>query len=470
MKYITNLLFLSFFLFFSACSDDDNSKKNDDRPETLGWIEDKMNEKYYWNSEIPASSKLNYTADEETFFMSLLSKNDGKTRNGTHYYYSYIEKASSSTRGAMKENYTYGFEFRVVTFSPKNAPQYYAALILYVYPDTPADIAGLKRGEWITYVDENRITTAEMVNSLYGDVAKEFIVQKWSETEGFVNGRVVPIDAAKAITGYSPIYHKDVIPASNGKQVAYMVYDRFQSGPDNKDSEYDNELRQLSNWFGSGVDEFVLDLRYNNGGLLSSTRLLCAILGPSSILSEKSIGYMEYADGTKSDFSANSTLLGSGKNLNLPKLYVLTSSTTASASEAVINLLSPYMDVFVIGEKTEGKNVGSQEYISEDKVWEMHPITSKIFNSANKSDYSNGWDPDYEIDDVLYHYDDNTVDLMEGILDLGDEEERLLKVALHHIVNGSFPAAIDKTRAAKSTGHKTGINSLDRKAAPIFID
>jgi len=467
MKYTTNLFFLFICLFLNACSDDDNSKKNDDRPETLGWIEDKMREKYYWNSEIP--SKPSYSADEEAFFKSLLSKNDGKTRNGTHYYYSYIEKASSSTRGGMKENYTYGFEFTTVSgFKDQNGTTFTGALVLYVYNDTPADKAELKRGDWIVKIDGQYITSNETVKTLYGDAAKEFMVYQWVNNK-FMDGKTVSIGAAEAITNYSPIYHQDIITASNGKQVGYMVYDRFQSGPDNKDSEYDDELRQASHFF-SGVDEFVLDLRYNNGGLLSSTRLFCAILGPSDILSKSSIGHMEYADGTKSQFSANKALLGSGKNLNLPKLYVLTSSTTASASEAVINLLDPYMDVIVIGEKTEGKNVGSQEFVSEDKLWEMHPITSMIFNSIPKSDYTNGWPPDHILDDALYHDAEGYVDPIEGILDLGDEEERLLKAALHHIVNGSFPAAIDRTRTTKSTGHKLGINSLDRKAAPIFID
>ena len=465
MKYITNLVFLFICLFLNACSNDNN----DERPETLGWIEDTMREKYYWNSEIP--NKLAYTTDEKDFFKSLLSNKDGKTKGTNRYYYSYIEKASESTRGSMKENYTYGFEFTTVSgFKDQNGTTFTGALILYVYPNTPAAKAGLKRGEWIVRIDGEYFTSTETIKTLYGDVAKEFMVYQWNDKQGFINGRLVPVEAAESITNYSPIYHYDKLTASNGKQVGYMIYDRFQAGKDDKGKEYDDELRQLSHWF-SGIDEFILDLRYNNGGLLSSTQLLCTILGPSTILS-KNIGYMEYADGTKSDFSASQSILGSGKNLNLPsrRLYVLTSSTTASASEAVINLLDPYMDVIVIGEKTEGKNVGSQEFVSDDKVWEMHPITSKIFNSDNKSDYSNGWDPDHILDDVLYHYPNGSVDPREGIVDLGDEEERLLKVALHHIVNGSFPAAIDRTRTTKSTSHKLGINSLDRKAAPIFID
>jgi hypothetical protein len=121
------------------------------------------------------------------------------------------------------------------------------------------------------------------------------------------------------------------------------------------------------------------------------------------------------------------------------------------------------MDVIVIGEVTEGKNVASEEFVSDDKVWEMHPITSKIFNSKGKSDYANGWIPDYKLDDVFNHVSIGTVIPIGGLLDLGNKEERLLKAALYHIVNDAFPET-EKTRTTQEAGYPKGINSLSRKA------
>ena len=80
-----------------SCSDDDtDSIKGDDDDTDLSinhWIEKKLRNDYLWYNELPATNKIDYTADPETFFYSLLSLNDGKTRNGKHlYYYSYMEK------------------------------------------------------------------------------------------------------------------------------------------------------------------------------------------------------------------------------------------------------------------------------------------------------------------------------------------------------------------------------------------
>lgn len=140
------------------------------------------------------------------------------------------------------------------------------------------------------------------------------------------------------------------------------------------------------------VNEFILDLRYNNGGLLSCAELLCTMLAPSSALGQE-LGYLEFNNRFNPQivpFTLNSGLIGNGANLNLNTLYVLTSSQTASASEMVINCLAPYMDVVIIGGTTVGKNVGSRNFSSPELMITMNPIVCKIYNSEGKSDY----DPD----------------------------------------------------------------------------
>lgn len=84
-------------LLIVSCSDDndDSIKGNDDNTDISinHWIEKKLRNDYLWYNELPATNKIDYTADPETFFYSLLSLKDGKTRNGKHlYYYSYMKK------------------------------------------------------------------------------------------------------------------------------------------------------------------------------------------------------------------------------------------------------------------------------------------------------------------------------------------------------------------------------------------
>lgn len=144
--------------------------------------------------------------------------------------------------------------------------------------------------------------------------------------------------------------------------------------------------------------------------------------------------YIEYKDKKKSNYKLerSTQLKTTGKNLNLKTLYVLTSNSSASASELVINCLRPYMgekNVVLIGLQTEGKNVGSVTYTNDDKTWEMHPIIGKVYNSEGKSDYENGFLPDYELDEAYEYWNDNTVSILE-VLPLGDTNERLLQAAL----------------------------------------
>lgn len=480
MIYRKYLFFLLTCLFLNACSDENNDPggggggNDKERPKTLAWIEDTMRKHYLWNDKIKKAGELDYTADPENFFNSLLYKNeDGKTNaNGYHNYYSYIEKASVNTRGFINEDYTYGFEFTTVNIQGSTT-KFIGALILYVLQGTAAAEAGLKRGDWIIGIDNKPITTQEDVMSLFSGSEKTFTIAQWdSKTNGFINSRHVAIGTATSVD-YNPILTHDVITRS-GKQIGYLVYDRFMKGIDNDNTVFDDQLRTLSSGLFSGVNEFILDLRYNNGGLLSCVQLLCAILGPDNILTAKRLGYLQYNDGSTGNFTAGKSHLGStGKNLNLRRLFVLVSSTSASASEAVINLLDPFMEVIVIGEQTEGKNVASAPFTSDDKIWEMHPITSKIFNSADKSDYSNGWIPKVKMGDTFDYDDDGNVTSIVDIYDLGDPNERLLKTALEIIDGKSYDEITTKSYTypiEKVLGRGT-INSLDRKATNgVIVD
>ena len=104
------------------------------------------------------------------------------------------------------------------------------------------------------------------------------------------------------------------------------------------------------------------------------------------------------------------------------RVYILTSSRTASASELIINALKPYMEVFLIGDTTYGKNVGSISLFEENdnkNQWGLQPIVVKVFNSQDQSDYGTGFVPDVvHKDNGLYLYP------------LGDPKEALLSQAI----------------------------------------
>ena len=132
-------------LFSVSCSDDDtDSIKGDDDDTDLSinhWIEKKLRNDYLWYNELPATNKIDYTADPETFFYSLLSLNDGKTRNGKHlYYYSYMEKNKDyKTRTSIDADNTYGMEFtlfNIVDGNNKPLGYYYALSLIHISEPT----------------------------------------------------------------------------------------------------------------------------------------------------------------------------------------------------------------------------------------------------------------------------------------------------------------------------------------------
>ena len=216
-----------------------------------------------------------------------------------------------------------------------------------------------------------------------------------------------------------------------GKKVGYLVYNSFSSGPDDESTIYDDRMKQVFAGFkAENVDEFILDLRYNQGGLVTCAQLMTSLLAPADALG-KTFCIMEHNEKqSKSDetllLRKNSEI--GNANLDLKRIYVLTGSVTASASEAVINCLIPYLtrsNITIIGEKTIGKRVGSNTFGTKEKYgWLLHPITLRIYNADHEADYANGFEPDVKIEELVIGND---------LLPFGDTNERLLSEALSRI-------------------------------------
>lgn len=456
MKYTKYLFFLFIALLVSACSDDDKTPK--DRTEIQGWIEDKMKANYYWDIPSPDYS----ITDVKTFFSSLLSNEDGK--NGNHY--SYIEDISEKTRSSIQEDYSYGFEFMGVYTDDTRTN--IKVLVQYIVKDSPAYDSELQRGDWITEIDGVPLTKSNYA-TLFGGGACKFTVERWDANKEklIALSEKISIGSARKVEDH-PVYMAKVLTTPKNNKVGYLIYNHFTEGKGDNDTSYDDKLREVSRTFkNAGVENVVLDLRYNNGGLLTSALVLSAILTSENAFGQD-FAYMEYKNKSKKTYKLdrNTQLKSTGSNLNLSKLYILTSSQTASASEMIVNSLRPFMgekNVILIGDQTEGKNVGSVPYTSNDKQWEMHPIIGKIYNSRNESDYSKGFPPDYELDEAYVPVSEDKVRIIE-VLPLGDQNERLLFGAIS-LIDGTAIASRSTLSQEGPTYKKASINSIDRKAS-----
>ncbi|MDR1403079.1 MAG: hypothetical protein LBJ60_05180 [Tannerellaceae bacterium] len=425
------------------------------------WIEQKMRDQYLWYDEIPDSDVLDFYMDPETFFYTLLSGKDGKNRNGVHYPYSAINKKSAASKAYMGDGYSFGFEYQYYYVQNLNK---YGLMVLYVLPSSPASEAGLKRGDWIYAINDalvpNSDNSAQLMSLLDTSTPQTLKIGIAERVDKEIS-RTASI-TARPVTD-NPVFVHQTISLANGQKAGYLVYNHFTSGPaSSEDETFNNSLRSAFAQFGAdNVREFILDLRFNGGGLVSCAQLLSTMLAPKSAL-KNIFCYLTYNDkvsDNRKPVYLNPDLIEkgvSGANLDLGRLFVITSEHTASASEMIINGLSPYMELIRVGGKTEGKNVASITIASDLYEWELHPIVSRLSNKDGFSDYSSGFPPTpgFECDDSKQN----------DYRQLGDPEEYILNHILNYIAYGNF--AESRTQALRLAEETTVIplyNSLDSK-------
>lgn len=433
---------------------------------TNEWIEQTMRLYYLWDDEIPESKRLNFGQEAEPFFLSLLTRKDGKTDDdGTHYFYSSINKKSpsSATKSYLGEGNSFGFEFQYYYIQNLRI---YALLTLYVLPDSPADKEGLKRGDWIVKINNKAVPgdAQSLLKALdtTSPVPVSFGIERKLNDPSSATTKT--LTAAKVTD--NPVFVNKVI-AYGKKKVAYLAYNHFTAGPteESGDELFNHTLRQAFREFKkASPDAFVLDLRYNGGGLVSCAQLLATLLAPASALDDVFCKLTYNGQNNKypkqQELRLDTKLAGSD-NLNLSTLFVITSQRTASASEAVINGLKPYLNanLIIVGDTTEGKNVGSLTFDDDAYDWELHPIVSRLSNKEGFSDYANGFVPDVFCDEkkaVTYY-------------DLGDEREYMLEPILKYIADGT-PIQETVLRSSGPLLERIPVyNSLDRKKTNAVV-
>lgn len=447
-------LLLGLLFSFSACEKDDDGNGTQSDSSINQWIDKTMRDWYLWYDEIPDKGKLNYNATPEAFFKSLLVQKDGKNFNGAHYFYSTIEKKKAATRGSMGESPTLGFEYQLyyITNLGKNMIN-----VLYVLPNSPAAKGGMKRGDWIQTMNGAELSSNSYLN-LDGNSSVRLGIAD------YINKPVTrTVSLTPEMVADNPVFLDTVYTYRNTK-IGYLVYNHFTAGLSDTSEEYNNSLRaSFAAFKAAGVTEFILDLRYNGGGLVTSAQLLATMLAPASALGQV-FCHLQY---NKKHTSSNHSLAldagymnkgVAGANLDLSRLYVIMSSSTASASEAVINGLAPFIplhsSLILVGEPSNGKNVGSITLENSKYNYKLHPIVCTIYNKDNQTDYDKGFLPT-----------DNTLEEgpIERGAELGDiDREVLLKATLGKMFNAPVASSVP----TRSTGDNALIpvyNSLDRK-------
>lgn len=453
MKKFFHCILISLVLILTSCGEDRSGEYEALIVEDK-WIEGVMRDVYLWYYDIPDASTLDFFATPENFFKTLLSKKgQGKADN-----YSYIKLSNAETRSISTES-SYGFDY-IYYQSKTNSKQYFARVI-YVLPDSPASEGGLKRGDWISRVNETQLDRDNYGYLLQGEATK-FTTALLDTVKGvnvWTDSEIINIPASREVED-NPFYVDTVYTIDNHK-IGYLMYNSFTTSlyDQPEDQDYNNQMRKIfADFKSSNLTNFILDLRYNPGGYLSCAQVLSSLLAPEENLGDVFCSLLY----NNKHFAWNDTLnlevsLTGGANINQKEMYVIVSNLTASSSETVINCLQPYMKVTLIGTRTEGKNVASQPFSTElYPSFTLHPIVAFVNNSRGESDFYEGMKPDYEYDEQ---------NIIDPLLPLGDTKEYLLKKTLSLIINGSGGEEGEaiKRRSSDQLPAKPVYNSLERK-------
>ncbi len=350
-------------------------------------------------------------------------------------------------------SFSNGLDFRLVRLSGSNDIFGY---VRYIANNSNASTKNINRGEFFLTVDDQQLTINNYFDLLFGDNNTYTLgMADISNNSIGLNGKTVQLTKIENFSE-NPVLINKVIDA-NGIKVGYLMYNQFAAS---FDDDLNDAFAQLKN---EGIDELVLDLRYNPGGYgYIAVELASMITGQFT----SDIFYKEqWNERYQALFEANAPerlvnrfvdKLSDGtpiNSLNLSKVYILTTDDTASSSELIINGLNPYMDVIQIGTNTYGKFNGSITlYDSPDfekaganpnHKYAMQPIVIKSTNVNNVSDYFDGLTPDYVI---TYNTSSGSAE-GENILNLGslgDENEPFLAKALELITGVATKLGSDK--------------------------
>ncbi|MEX0945578.1 MAG: S41 family peptidase [Balneolaceae bacterium] len=359
----------------------------------------------------------------------------------------FIEDYEEHEAARLGSSKSFGFRYGLRSLGSNDEVFGY---VQYVVRGSPAEKAGLERGDIFNRINGQKLTLNNYSDLLNSDVYKLNIALLRRTDLGnltLVNTNDV-IQISAELIQENPIHTARMYNAGNST-IGYLLYNSFRF---NYHEELNDQFNEFKN---NGVNELVLDLRYNSGGALITTSLLASMI--TGLSSENVFAQLKYgAKRSNQNFTYkfadklvvyddNGMRVDNGtidiNSLNLNRVFVLTSTRTASASETLINGLNAYgIEVIIIGENTVGKDLGSitvydapptytqesRENLNPNHKRAMQPIVFKIFNRLG-IDYPNGFAPDISESEVNY--------LIGGLPPLGHQEEHLFKIAIGLITN-----------------------------------
>ena len=361
-----------------------------------------LHDSYLWNEQTPRTPALiNRYPSPESLLYALRNKKDK---------YSYIEPLQEADNFFRQGRFN---NFGFIPFLTTLQDQRTAFIVGYVYPNSPAYHAGLRRGVIITEIDHQKITSNNLRHidqRLKSRRKAHFLF--WKNHQQY----------QKTIKKYTyPVktISKPHLYQLDNKRIGYLVLSDFMASKIGELRGYFSTLKRKH------INELILDLRYNGGGDVAMANYIASAIGGNNLANRVS----EYTHYNSKYAQLNSTLffknLPSEHVLNLKRVFIFTTKETCSASERLIHNLKAYNDtieVIQIGGRTCGKPYGFYgAAVFCNKV--LLTVNTIAQNSNQEAINTKGIIPTCEVKENFTQ-------------PLGDREENFLKEAFYYIKHG----------------------------------
>jgi C-terminal processing protease CtpA/Prc len=426
------------------------------------WLRSWTNDTYLWYNEVDDNNPSSFSIAD---FFSQLKTNEltlsGESKDNFHFSQS-TEEYNKRTQSGVTSGYGISWEY-ISTTAPRRA------IVRFTEPNSPAAIASVTRGfelkeiNGIDFINATDQADVDKINAALSpsDAAQTFNFV-FSNTAGVV---LLDTDLTSANIELQPVQNVKIIDTTAGK-MGYMQFNSFiRTGQDGLIDAFQEFVDQ-------GINELIIDLRYNGGGLLAMASQVAYMVAGNAQTNNQTFETLQFNDKYPNvdpvtgntlqptpfytreiDWTTNKFTNNSLPSVELTRLFILATDYTCSASEAVINgLRGVDVEVVLIGDTTCGKPFGF--YATDNCSTTYFTIQFQGVNAKDFGDYSNGFSPvsspifDDQLPGCLV-----TDDFTQA---LGNENESLFAAAIDYAETGSCP--IETNIAGKAVQQKsTGI-------------
>jgi len=257
-------------------------------------------------------------------------------------------------------------------------------------------------------IAKNGTAYSDLIGPGVAGITNKFLFKK-------PDGSILTISSAKSSFTINSVILYDTLHLKSGI-TGHLVFESFIEPSE-------NELTQAFKFFSeNNVQDLIVDLRYNSGGYLYIAQLLASYISGNGYTSTD-FATISYNDKNQ-EFNRSYKFITTSYPMFLTKVVFITSRMTASASEDLMNGLSPIKTFVSIGDTTDGKPVGMLGFPCASK-YIFSPITSVVVNSLNQGDFYTGFAPDKIASDDIAH-------------DFDDRNEKCLYEAISYLETGAF--------------------------------